>query len=162
MSRPAFQPVVKADPGTPKQALQRLVDQLGGIGHAQVRFGLGQSQTYAIANPNLADDLPWSKVCAVTTAEAPACAEALADLAGGVFLPVSPRRAPLASLTADTMKESTEACAAVVRAAAGGTLSREKARAALPDLEEAVRAVVQLHAAVAARAKDDESTTTTR
>lgn len=148
MTRPTFLPQAPADPGTPKYALQQLIEQLGGIQKAMVRFELGQSQTYAIANRNLADDLPWSKVCAATTHEAPACAELLAELAGGVFLPVTPRQEPLGTLTADTLKESTEACVELVRATVDGVLTSAEARGALPDLEEAVRAIVQLHAAV--------------
>ena len=116
------------------------------------------STVYAYADPGVDKDITYPQVAALTGPDAPACAEHLALLAGGVFVPVAPRQEPLASLTADTMKESTEACAALVRATVDGALTAAGARAALPELEEMIRAAVQLHCAVAVIAKEDLKT----
>jgi hypothetical protein len=153
--RPAFSPVKPIDPELPKAAVRRLFDQREGIKRAAIELQRSPSQTYAYADPGVDDEIAFAQVAALTGPTSPACAEYLALLAGGAFVPVSPRQEPLGTLTADAMKDSSEACAELVRATVDGVLTPAEARAALPEIEEMIRSAVQLHAAVSALAKSE-------
>ena len=83
MSR-AFHPVKPCDPDLPKSAVRRLFDQVGGVKLAALRLSLGLSQTYAFADPQVHEEITFARVAALTSPAAPAAAEYLAGLAGGV------------------------------------------------------------------------------
>lgn len=148
MTRAAFSPQKPCEPDDPKHAVRRLYEQLGGVKRAAIRLGLKKSQTYDLADVDRAADATWAQICALTGPDAPAAAEYLALLAGGVFLPVPRPDSEVAELTAETMREYGEASADLVRKLAGG-LSADEAASALAPIDEALRAIVRLRQAVA-------------
>lgn len=151
MTRAAFAPVKPIDPGQPKSAVRRLFDQAGGIKRSSVKLQLSQSQTYAFADPGEADQISFARVAALTGPDATACAEYLALLAGGVFLPIAPVDAGVGDLTAQSIREHGEACAELVRALTDQTINGRERTAALSELDQAIRVLVQLRCAVAAK-----------
>ena len=159
VSRPAFVPVKPIDPGLPKAAVRRLFDQAGGIKRAAVRLTLKQSQTYAYADPGESDEISFARVAALTGPETTAGAEYLAQLAGGVFLPIAMADASVGDLTAQSIREHGEACAELVRALTDQTITGRERVAALAELDQAIRVLVQLRCAVAGKGEGCLTTT---
>lgn len=155
MSRGAFVPVKPCDPELPKAAVRRLVDQVGGIKRTAVRLGRSPSQTYAYTDPGVSDELTFAQAASLTSHEAPAAAEYLALLAGGVFLPIALSADEVGELTAASIREHGEACAELVRALTDSTIDDGERARALAELDEALRVLVQLRCAVAATRKAD-------
>lgn len=156
-ARRAFRPQKPVAAMLPKAAVRRLFDQAGGITRSAARLGYrGESQVYAMADPNDAAEISFAQVVQLTDAAAPAAAEYLAATAGGVFLPLPPPESQLAILTASAMREAGQAAADLVVALEDGLTPLEAARA-LIEIEDAVRAWSQLRSRVAdvARAKDE-------
>lgn len=159
MTRAAFAPVKPCAVELPKFAVRRLFDQLGGIKRAAIRLGLKKSQTYDLADPDRPDEITWAQVAALTGADsAAAAAEYLALLAGGVFLPIAVSAEALGELTADSIREHGEACAELVRALTDHSIDATERARTLGELDQALRVLVQLRCAVAA--KREGSTTT--
>ena len=154
MSRAAYTPRKAIDaPDLPKAAVRRLLDQAGGIKRAAARLGYrSDSQVYAFADPNDPAEITFAQVAAVSGRDAPAGAEYLAQLCGGVFLPLPAPDSPIAALTAEAMREAGQAAADLVEALGGGLTAEEAARV-LPELDDAIRSFSQLRAKVAARAR---------
>jgi hypothetical protein len=149
MARRPFRPVKLGDPGSPKAAVARLFDQAGGAERVAVTIGRSQSQTYAYADPDLRDEIAFASVCALTGSAAPAAAEYLAQLAGGVFLPVPSSATPIGALTAETMRAYGEAAADLIGKLADGSFTAAEAKGALEPLDRALRDLAQLRQAVA-------------
>ena len=156
MSRPPFNPVKPRALGTPKAAVCELIAQAGGIPRVMVKLGIGQSDAYAVTDPQSPKELSFARVAALTAPDATAGAEYLVNLAGGVFLPIPRPDSEAAELTADAMREFGEASADLVQKLAGGLTSQE-ARSALGPIDEALRALVQLRQAIAERAQPREA-----
>jgi len=147
MTRPSFQPVKPCDPELPKAAVRRLVDQNGGIKRVAVKLGLGPTQTYAVTDPTAPDELSFARVAALTSNEAPAAAEYLALLAGGVFLPVGcVAAADVRGLTAESAREHGEAIGALIAVLADGLISPSEARRALVEVDDSLRTLCGLRA----------------
>jgi hypothetical protein len=153
VTRRPFRPVKPRTVGTPKRAISDLVEQAGGIDQVQVRLGVKQSTAYAYADPQSKKEMSFAKVAALTTPETPACAEYLAALAGGVFLPMPRVDTPIGALTAEAIRRQGRAAADLVDALADGRVTQAEAAAALPDLDSALRALALLHSTVAALAR---------
>ena len=149
MSRSRFNPVKPRDPELPKAAICRLIEQVGGPKEAAVKLGLGLSQVYAVTDPSDGAELSFARAAALTSPEATAAAEYLAMRAHGVFFPLPPGDSDLGLLTAEAIARHGEAAAELVRALKDGRITDEERRAAVQDLDEAVRALVQLRVAVA-------------
>lgn len=154
VTRPAFDPVKPCDPELPKAAVRRVFDQHGGVKRVAVRLGLKLSQVYALADPGVDDELTFARAAALTTAEAPALAEYLALLAGGVLLPIAPSSAEVGALTAESIREHGEACAELVRALTDTEIDDQEKARALAELDESIRVLVQLRCAVASSRKE--------
>lgn len=149
MKRAAFNPVKPRPAGTPKACLADLFAQAGGIQRVMVRLGLGQSQVYAYADPQSPEEITFARVAALTDHASPAAAEYLAALAGGGFLPVQPPdAATIAALTEASLREHGQAMATIVGALADGAMTAPEAKAALPEIDDAVRALLALRALV--------------
>jgi hypothetical protein len=152
-SAASFSPVKPIDPEMPKAAVRRLFDQAGGIKRTASRLGYrGVAHVYAMADPADATEISYAQVVQLSGPEAPACAEHLAALCGGVFLPFPAPSSPLALLTAEAMREAGQAAAALVESMADG-LTPDEARAVLPELADALRCFSQLQSQVAAVAR---------
>lgn len=147
--RRAFNPVKPVDPEQPKAAVRRLVDQAGGAKQAAVRIGVAPATVYAYCDPGVPDEISFARVAALSTPQATAAAEYLAQLAGGVFLPVPSAATPIGALTAEAMQQHAEACAEIVRALGDGVISDAERAEAIRELDEAIHALVQLRQAVA-------------
>lgn len=153
MTRAAFAPVKPIDPELPKSAVRRLFDQVGGIKRTAARLGYrGLSHVYAVADPAESAEITYAQVVQLTGPESPACAEHLALVAGGVFLPMPAPSSPIAALTAAAMREAGQAAANLVEAMADG-LTAEEARDVLPDVDNAIRCFSQLRSRVAETAR---------
>mgnify|MGYP000393800162 FL=1 len=149
MTRPAFKPVKRQDPELPKAAIARLIEQAGGVKNACIAIGRSLSQTYAYADQAVGDEMSFAQVVALTSATAPAGAEYLALRAGGVFLPIAPAEADIGKHTAESIKQSGEACAAIVVAMCDGVIDDAERPNVVRELDEAIRTLVQLRLAVA-------------
>lgn len=149
----SFRPQKPIDPDLPKAAVRRLFDQVGGIKRVAARLGYrSESQVYAMADGNDPAEITFAQVVQLTGPDAPAGAEHLALVAGGVFLPIPAANTAIGALTGAAMRESGEAAAELIEALAAG-LTPEEATRALPEIDDAVRAWTQLRARVAAVAK---------
>jgi len=151
--RRAFNPVKRRVPGTVKACIVDLFAQAGGPKRVMVKLQLGEAQTYAFADPESPEQISFARVAALTGRDAPAAAEYLADLAGGVFMPLPHDGSEVGALTVEAVRESGEAAADLVQALLDGRLTPEEAQRALPNLGEALQAFARLHATVAAIAR---------
>lgn len=155
MTRPTFKPQKSIDPELPKAAVRRLVEQNGGAKHVAVKLGFsGETLVYAYADPNEAAEITFARVAALTSPEAPAAVEYLAQLAHGVFVPVPQADSDLGLLTAESITQHGEAAAELVRALKDGRLGDDERAGAVTSIDEALRVLVQLRAAVAKERAD--------
>lgn len=159
MTRAPFRPVKPRVVGTPKAAVSALVDQAGGIPHVMVRLGIGQSDAYAWTDPQSPKEMSFARVAALTGPDGTAGVEYLAQLAGGLFLPMPRHATPIGSLTAEAVRRHGTAAARLIEALADNKLSQAEARAALPELDSAVRALALLRSTVADVANPREGPT---
>lgn len=144
----AFAPVVPCPPEVPKAAVRRLVDQNGGVDRVAIKLGLQSPYIYSITHPLAKDELSFARVAALTSHEAPAAAEYLAGLAGGAFLPVPCAEGDAQALTAESVRQHGEAIAMVVVALATDGIDLEEAAKALPEIDDALRALCGLRSLV--------------
>lgn len=145
MTRGAFVPVKPCDPELPKAAVRRLVDQNGGIKRTAVKLGLRETQTYAVTDPGVPDEISFARVAALTSHEAPAGAEYLALLAGGVFLPIEcASGADVRGLTAEVAREHGDAIGALIAAMADNRITPSEARSALVEVDDCLRTLCGL------------------
>jgi hypothetical protein len=145
MSRGAFVPVKPCDPELPKAAVRRLVDQNGGIKRTAVKLGLRETQTYAVTDPGMPDEISFARVAALTSHEAPAGTEYLALLAGGVFLPIDcASGADVRGLTAEVAREHGDAIGALIAAMADNRITPPEARSALVEVDDCLRTLCGL------------------
>lgn len=144
MTRAPFKPIKPRLAGLPKAAVSALVHQAGGIEHVMVKLGIGQSEAYAWTDPKSPKEMSFARVAALTSPECTAGVEYLAQLAGGLFLPMPRAATPIGILTADAVRQHGKAAAGLVEALADNKLSRAEAREALPELEAAARAIALL------------------
>lgn len=157
MTRPAFRPVKPRDPEQPKAAVARLYEQNGGAKHVAVKLGLGHAQVYSFTDPQDPAEISFARVAALTSRDAPAAAEYLATLAGGAYLPLPPADSDLGLLTAESIAAHGDAAAELVRALKDGRVTDQERTAAVVELDEAIRALVQLRVAVAGPRKDPDT-----
>ena len=154
-----FAPVKPRGPGTLHEALSRAVDQLGGPQTAGDVIERSRSWMYAACDPDLPPEkaarLSNPEARGLTSAGAPALAEDLALLAGGVFLPPPPDAAPCAvsAALAEFSADSGAAVADMVRALADGLLTRREASRTLGEIDRTLRALCALRAVTAAAAE---------
>lgn len=142
----AFAPFVPCPPEEPKAAVRRLFDQNGGIDRVAIKLGLQPPYVYSVAHPGTKDELSFARAAALTSHEAPAAAEYLAGLAGGVFLPVACKADDALQLTAEAVRQHGEAMGAIVSGVQDGTLDATEARIALVELDEAIGGLCSLRA----------------
>lgn len=155
MSRPAFDPVKPRDPELPKAAVARLFNEAGGVQNVAVLLALKPAQIYAFADPGQPEEISFARVAALTAPQATAAAEYLAGRAGGVFLPIDAPDGDVGALTAESITQHGEAIASIVAALADGRLTGPERSKALQELDEALRALVQLRCAVVNRRDAD-------
>lgn len=137
---------------TPKAAVTQLIEQRGGPKNVMVLLDYKSlTPIYAWTDDDSEKEMTVGQAAALTVPGAPSMAEYFAHRAGGVFLPIPSNGEPIASLTADAMRASGAAAAELVAALEGG-LTPDEAEAALPELDQALRALAQLRASVKARA----------
>lgn len=145
MTRGAFVPVKPCDPELPKAAVRRLFNENGGIKRTAVKLGLSETQTYAVSDPGTPDEISFARVAALTSHEAPAAAEYLALLAGGVFLPIEcASGVDVRGLTADVAREHGEAICALIAAIADNHITPSEARSALVEVDDCLRTLCGL------------------
>lgn len=149
MTRPPFNPVKPRAVGTPKAAVCDLVAQAGGIEHVMVRLGIGKSDAYAFTDAQSPKEMSFARVAALTDAGCTAGVEYLARLSCGVFVPMPDPTSPIGKLTAEAVRSHGTAAAELVDALGDNKLTPEEARAALPELEAALRAIALLLSTVA-------------
>lgn len=155
MTRRAFAPVKPVDPELPKAAVRRLVDQAGGAARAAIVIGRAPSTVYAYADPQASDEMTYAQVAALTGPKTPAGAEHLATLAHGVFLPMPPADTEIGELTAESIVQHGDAVAEVVRAMCDGKMGDDERPSAIVEIDEAIRALVRLRAAVSGKPPGD-------
>jgi hypothetical protein len=145
-----FNPTKPRKHGTLHAALSRAIDQLGGLDDAAEMIGRGRDWLYTAADPDREKSkqakLSLEEARVMSRAGATALAEDLALLAGGLFLPPVPDTAPAAihAALARYASESGEAMSVIISRAADGVFDVADARAALKEIDEALRAMMTL------------------
>jgi hypothetical protein len=128
----------------------RAINQLGGIGKAAEAIDRGVGYLYDALNPDRdvikKNELKYRDARVMSRAGATALAEDLALQAGGLFLPPVPDTAPAAihAALARYASESGEAMSVIISRAADGVFDVADARAALKEIDEALRAMMTL------------------
>lgn len=152
----SFNPVKPRDHGSPKAAVAALFAECGGIKRVAVLLpGAKKSQLYGYTDPGDDAEIRYVQVAALTRPGCTAAAEYLAHLAGAVLLPIGDVDGPcVVQLSAAAARQHGEAIARVVEAMADGRMSAAEARGALPELDDALRALAQLRAMIAARGRE--------
>lgn len=136
--------------GTDKEVVQRMIDQLGGAKRVLPVLTEIKSlpRLYALTDATQEAALTYAQARALARAGATAGPEDLAQLAGGVFLPIPRGTAGVPIASAAAAREFGEAMALLFAALEDGQLSRAEARAALPEIHDALRAIAELEARV--------------
>lgn len=150
MPRANFNPVKPRDPELPKAAIGRLVEQVGGPKESATRLALGLSQVYAFTDPADPAEMSFARVASLTSRDATAAVEYLANRAEGVFLPLPAGDTDLGHLTAESILKHGKAAAELVDALSDGRLDDRERADAVRALDEAIRALAQLRTAVSA------------
>ena len=150
-----FKPYKRREHGTLHATLQRAVDELGGAAAAGDVIRRGPDWIYSATDPFRAEGkkatLTWADARDLARAGATSVAEDMALLCGGVFMPPIPAAAPAAlhSALATYMTEHGQAISEIIQRAADGELDTADAKAALPEVDEALRAFMSLRAMLA-------------
>ncbi|MFZ0269922.1 hypothetical protein [Caulobacter sp.] len=150
-----FRPTKPRVPGTLQAALTRAIDQLHGLDHAAELIDRGRDWLYSAADPDREKgkqaNLSYAEARTLSRHGATALAEDLALLAGGVFLPPVPATAPAAihMALAQYAHESGEAISLMISRVADGVFDVPDAKAALKEIDEALRAMMALRALAA-------------
>ena len=135
----------KREPGTAKEIAARLIEQAGGPKMVAARLDVSVTHVYALTDPALPDArLSLNQAMALTTEAAPAAAEALAFLAGGLFLPVPHGQGHVPALTGEAAKRFGEMMGEIVRDIADGKIDGAEACAAIARLHEVLRPLAAL------------------
>lgn len=133
------------EPGSPQAALDRLIDQCGGVEKAAHFLGVNPSHLRHCTDPDDARDARWTQVHQLTAWKgATAAAEHLAGTAGGVFLPLRIDDDCLSTIAARSAKEVGEAVAGIIMAAQDSSLRAP----AIAEVEDAIRALVCAYVAL--------------
>lgn len=151
MARGPYKP---REPGSIKEAVTELFAQIGRKTVA-AKLGLSMTQVASLTDERSPEKLSLERAVVLTGPDAPAMAEFFALLARGAFLPMPRTDSEVGALTADAVRQSGEAAAQLVQALLDGRLTPAEARRALPELAEALQAYAQLHATVAAIARNE-------
>lgn len=147
-----FRPFKRREPGSLHEALQKAIAQLGGVAVAADLIGRGADWLYSAADPNRerakAALLNHVELRAMCRAGATAIAVDFAHQAGGEFLPPLPEAAPGAihAALASYVTESHQVISEVITRAADGVFDRADALKALPEIDEALKALMALRA----------------
>jgi hypothetical protein len=154
--RDAFKAYRRVTPGTFGEVVGRAYDQAGGVKRAAEICGRADKTLYAARDPDPEDPkatrLYYEDARRLSAAGVTALAEDLALQCGGVFVPGLAAQAgdQLAQAAAWFGREAGEAIANVFAAVSDGQMSRDEALGAIPELDDALRALTSLRAHVSA------------
>lgn len=147
-----FKPTKPRPAGSSYAAISRSFDQVGGLDTAADIIQRSPNWCYTAADPDVERrreaKLSYEESRMLSRAGATALAEDLALLAGGAFLPPIPATAPAAlqAALAAYAKESGEVLSEIILRAADGRFDRRDAEAALREIDEALRALMNVRA----------------
>lgn len=147
-----FKPYKPRRPGTVHAVITRAFDQAGGLDEVGELIRRDPKWCHAAADPDIerrrAATLSYEDARVLTRAGhgVVAFAEDLALLAGGVFLPPAPSTAPAAlqQALAAYSTESGQAIGEIISRACDGVFDARDAQAALPEIDDALRALMAL------------------
>lgn len=138
--------------GTIYAALDRAIDDLGGVDKVADVLERSPDWVYSAANPHREEGkkavLSWPQARALARAGALSIAEDMAHEAGGVFMPPIPATSPTAlhGALAEYLSEHGQAVSEIVKRAADGVIDKADAAAALPELDDALRTLMAVRA----------------
>lgn len=149
MTRPAFCPVKPREYGSPKACIGELFRQCGGLKTVMELLGLkSESTAYALTDPAEKAEISFSRVVMLSRRGASAAAEYLAQICGGVFLPLTPDTDNLNKLCAEDVRAHGEAIASIVNALHDGKWTKPEKDEALQKLDAALRSLTGLRAGI--------------
>ena len=124
------------DPGSPKEAVARLYDQVGGVPEVMVRLGVSRTQAYAYIDPEGGQEIGFSRVAALTGPAARAAAEYLCFRAGALMLPLPEGgdAAGIGAMTAESAARFGSLMRQMVTSLEDGVVTRAEARAGLEEI----------------------------
>lgn len=134
------------DHGSPKQAVARLYDQVGGVPEVMLRLGVSRSQAYAYIDPEGGAEIAFSRVAALTGPAAQAAAEYLCFRAGALLLPLpeADRAGAVARLTADAALRFGEVMHQMVLSLDDGVITPAEAALDLAKIHDLLRGLAPL------------------
>lgn len=144
--------------GSIYDAITRAVGQIeGGLTAAAEIIDRPRSALHAAGDPDTPQrkrvKLTYAEACALAGAGGVALAEHIALKAGGVFLPVDATSvACIHAGAAAFSREAGEAVCEVIQRASDGTFCAKDREAALPQIDDAIRALLALRAACEGKA----------
>lgn len=131
--------------GSAHEALDRLLDQCGGVKMAADFEGVRAGTLYKMIDPDQGGEMQYRRVARLTEHfQAAAAAEHLARLAGGRFVPV-PQAAALPNdirVMCELTASSADAIGTFARAHGDGTWTRDELRHVRGELEELLTTVL--------------------
>jgi hypothetical protein len=141
-----FRPNKPRDPHSAKYYVTRLIDQAGGTEVVATLLGRAPTRVRAYADEQAKEQISYEKVRALTLAAgARACAEDLAFLAGGMFVPDGAGKETLTAYLSRSEKEHGDfralLCASVEKHGLN-SLSEKERGALLAELDDEIRALV--------------------
>lgn len=138
-----FRPYKPRDYASTKEVVTRALDQAGGIKKAAHLLGRSPTQTTAYSDPAAPDEISFDQMRRLVTATgAPAPAEDLAALAGGVFVPIAAGSESFEDLVARSSTEWGEFISLLMRARADDKLDHLGRRGILKELDSLIRSLV--------------------
>lgn len=119
-----FRAVKPRQYGTTEDVVTRAFDEIGGAKKAAEIFDITAAVAYAMTDPSVRGEMSLSRAFMLTRYGAKAIAEAMADAAGGVFVPVeTPDDGELIKLVAAAQRKEGHFSAQLTEALADGIIT---------------------------------------
>ncbi|MEM9074090.1 MAG: hypothetical protein AAGE52_36700 [Myxococcota bacterium] len=157
----AFEPNKERAYGSTADVVSRLFAECGGVPKVTELLGLSRTRCYALADPDDASEISYSRVVRLTEAGARAAVHHLAAVAGGVFVSF-PKGDPADwhHLAASAAERSAQMTASLLRATSRtsnspGDIDSTEARALLADVDDLVTTLATLRAQLTALVDDE-------
>jgi hypothetical protein len=130
--------------GTTKEVVARLFQKIGHK-HAAMLLGIGISSAYSYCDPDCATQATFDHVRRLTAATGNiSAAEDLAQLAGGVFMPIDPDAATAVELASRSAEDHARMISALIVAVADGQITPKECGTLLEESGKLLRVIVAL------------------
>jgi hypothetical protein len=138
-----------------KKVVKALFKENGGHKHVMVKLDVGKTRAYGFTDRASDEHISFARVAALTHPQATMAARYLAQLAGGVFLPISTTKAVTTmAAVGEAVREHGEAISGTLAAMADGTITPEEVPPIVREIDEAFSALATLRGLLVQTAKE--------